>query len=68
LQKILIAVGILFLIAGFFWKWLGKIPLFKLPGDIITDKPNVKIFIPITSMIIISVVISLVIYLIRKFL
>lgn len=64
--KILIAAGIILLIVGIFWPFFSKIPLFKIPGDIIIDKPDVKIFIPITSMIILSVVLSLIIWLVKK--
>jgi hypothetical protein len=38
-----------------------------LPGDIVVDKPNFKLFIPITSMIIISILLTLFFWLIRKF-
>jgi hypothetical protein len=66
-QKILIAAGILILIIGFLWPWIVKLPIGKLPGDIVVDKPNFKFFFPITSMILVSVIISLIIWLIKKF-
>lgn len=66
-QKILIFTGIAILIAGFLWPWISKLPFGKLPGDIVVDKPNFKMYIPITSMIIISLIISFVIWLIKKF-
>ena len=66
-QKILIASGILILIIGFLWPWIVKLPIGKLPGDIVVDKPNFRFFFPITSMILASVIISLIIWLIKKF-
>lgn len=66
-QKILISVGVAILIIGLLWPWISKLPIGKLPGDIIIDKPNFKMYIPITSMIIISLVISFLIWLIKKF-
>ena len=66
-QKILIAAGILILIIGFLWPWIVKLPFGKLPGDIVVDKPNFKFFFPITSMILVSAIISLIIWLIKKF-
>ena len=66
-QKILIAAGILILIIGFLWPWIAKLPIGKLPGDIVVDKPNFKFFFPITSMILVSVIISLITWLIKKF-
>ena len=59
MQKVLIGLGVVFLAVGLLWPWLGKLPIGRLPGDIIIDRPNLKIYIPITTMIIISVVISL---------
>ena len=58
MQKILIGIGVMLLVAGVFWPWLGKLPIGRLPGDIIIDRPNLKIYIPITTMIIISIIIS----------
>lgn len=66
-QKILILIGVVVIIIGLTWPWLSKLPFGKLPGDIVVDKPNFKFFFPITSMIIISVIVSLVAWLIRKF-
>ena len=67
--KTLIIIGIILVIAGLIiyfagnkLSWLGH-----LPGDINIVKENVRIFIPVTTMILISVVLSLILYLIRKF-
>ncbi len=59
MQKVLVGLGLAFLAAGLLWPWLGKLPIGRLPGDIIIDRPNFKIYIPITSMIIISIIISI---------
>jgi hypothetical protein len=58
MQKILIGIGVILLAAGLLWPWLGKLPIGRLPGDIVIDRPNLKIYIPITTMIIISIIIS----------
>ena len=67
--KTLIIIGIVIVIAGVIiyfagnkLNWLGH-----LPGDINIVRENVRIFIPITTMILISGVFSLILYLIRKF-
>jgi len=65
-QKILIAAGILIVIIGLTLPWISKLPLGKLPGDIVVDKPGFKFFFPITSMVILSLVMSLIIWLIKK--
>lgn len=66
MQKVLIGIGLVFLAAGLLWPWLGKLPIGRLPGDIIIDRPNLKIYIPITTMVIISIVISLLVRFFRK--
>ena len=66
MQKSLILVGIGLLLAGLLWPWLSKLPLGRLPGDIIIDKPGFKLFFPITSMLLVSGLISLLLWLFRK--
>jgi hypothetical protein len=60
MQKSLILLGVVFVAVGLFWPWLGKFPIGRLPGDIVIDRPNLKIYFPITTMVIISVIISIV--------
>lgn len=57
---ILIAIGILFSFGGKI-SWLGR-----LPGDIYVEKKNFTFFFPITTSILISIIISLVMLLIRR--
>ncbi len=66
MQKWLIAIGLVIVLAGLLWPWLGKIPLGRLPGDIVIERPNFKVFIPITSMVIISLLLSLTGWFFRK--
>ena len=66
MQKSLIIIGIAIILVGLLWPWLIKLPLGRLPGDIVIDKPNLKIFIPITTMILVSIIISVVLWLLRK--
>ena len=62
--KLLIIAGIVCIVAGLLVTYVDKVPfLGKLPGDILIDRGNVKIYIPITSSILISILISLVFYL-----
>ena len=66
MQKILIIVGALLVIVGLLWPMLTKIPLGRLPGDIIVNRPTVKIFVPITTMVLVSIIISVLLWLFRK--
>jgi hypothetical protein len=66
MQKVLVIAGLILILAGLLWPWLGKIPLGRLPGDIVINKPNMKIFFPVTTMILLSLLISLIIRIFRK--
>jgi len=66
MQKIIIIVGILLVIVGLLWPLLTKIPLGRLPGDIIVNRPTVKIFVPIATMVLVSIIISVLLWLFRK--
>lgn len=66
MNRTLIAIGIALLVAGLAWPVLSKLPLFRLPGDIVIDRPGFKAFFPITSMLIVSLVVSAVLWLLRR--
>jgi hypothetical protein len=66
ISRPLIIIGALIILAGLAWPMLRHIPLFRLPGDIVVDRPGFKFMFPITSMIVISVVISLLSWLMRR--
>ncbi|MCW8859397.1 MAG: DUF2905 domain-containing protein [Deltaproteobacteria bacterium] len=66
MQKTLVILGVVIILAGLLWPWLGKLPFGRLPGDIVIDKPGLKMFFPITSMLLVSGLISLIMWLFRK--
>lgn len=68
LGKILVIAGIILIIAGVIiyfagdkLGWIGH-----LPGDIRVEKENVRFYFPITTMIILSIVVSIILWLIKK--
>ncbi len=66
MHRTLIFIGITLIFIGLLWPWLSKLPLGRLPGDIIIDRPAIKVYIPITTMVLISLVISLLLWFFRK--
>lgn len=66
MQRILILLGVILLIAGIAWPWISKLGLGRLPGDIRIERDGFNFFFPITTGIVISVVISLILWLLRK--
>ncbi|MGC5327974.1 DUF2905 domain-containing protein [Brevibacillus sp. SYSU BS000544] len=66
--KLLIGIGALLIVIGLLWQIGGRfLPLGKLPGDIVVEKENVKVYFPIVTCIIISILLSLGSYLFRLF-
>ncbi|HGG60546.1 MAG TPA: DUF2905 domain-containing protein [Gammaproteobacteria bacterium] len=66
MQRNLIIIGLIIAAIGLLWPWLSKLPLGRLPGDIVIDRPGLKIFFPITTMILVSVVISVLMWFFRR--
>lgn len=66
MQKILMVAGVVLVAIGLLWPWLGKLPLGRLPGDIFIDRPGLKIYFPLTTMIVVSLLISLILWLFRR--
>jgi Protein of unknown function (DUF2905) len=65
-NRILIILGTVLIVAGLTWPWLRRMPLFHLPGDIVIDRPGFKFFFPLTTMLLVSAVISLLTWLLRR--
>lgn len=68
LGRVLIYVGLIITAVGGVIYFLGLSWFGHLPGDIMIDKENFKLYFPLASMILISVAINLIIYIVRFFL
>ncbi|KAF5061042.1 hypothetical protein DSECCO2_319440 [anaerobic digester metagenome] len=66
MQRALILIGLVILAVGLLWPLIGKLPLGRLPGDIVIDRPGFKFFFPLTTGILVSIVLSLIAWLFRK--
>ena len=64
--KNLVIIGIVLVCLGLLWPLLAKLPLGRLPGDIIIRKENMNFYFPLTSCIIVSVIVSLIFWLFKK--
>ena len=65
MQKTLIILGVLILLVGLLWPWLGALPLGRLPGDIVIEKEGFRLYVPITTMLLVSAVVTLILWLFR---
>lgn len=67
LGLVIVVLGVAVIAIGLL-VWSGALSWFgRLPGDIRIEKENVKVFFPFTSMILISIVLTLVLNLLRRF-
>lgn len=66
MQRILIGIGAVLLLAGLLWSWLSRLGLGRLPGDIRIETETGYFYAPITTCVVISIVLSLVIWLLRR--
>ncbi|ALP51958.1 hypothetical protein Tel_01730 [Candidatus Tenderia electrophaga] len=62
MQKLLITIGVVLIVLGVLWPLLQKSGLGRLPGDIAVEKENFKFYFPITTSIIVSIVLSLILW------
>lgn len=68
IAKLLIVGGAVLIVIGLLWQIGGRfLPLGRLPGDIVVEKENVRFYFPIVTCIVISIVLSLGMYLFRLF-
>lgn len=66
--KFFILFGIIFILFGLFLSFFEKIPfLGKLPGDILIKKENFVFYFPITSSLLLSLILTLIFWLIQRF-
>ncbi len=66
MQKVLIVSGIVLLVLGLAWPWISKLGLGRLPGDIVIEREHARVYIPIVTSLVISVVLTLIVWLMRK--
>jgi hypothetical protein len=66
MQRALIVIGIALVLLGLAWPWVAKLGLGRLPGDIRIEGENGGFYFPIVTCLIVSVVLSLVLWLLRR--
>jgi len=66
MNRLLITLGLILLAIGILWPWLDKLGLGRLPGDIIIEKEHSRFFFPITTSLLISIIISILFWIFRK--
>jgi hypothetical protein len=66
MSRILIIIGLVIVAVGMLWPWLARVGFGRLPGDILIERGNFTIYIPITTGLLFSIVISVMLWLINR--
>jgi Protein of unknown function (DUF2905) len=66
MARFLIVLGLVLLVAGLLWPYFTKLGLGRLPGDIVFTRGNTTIYVPIMTSIILSIVLSALLWLIGR--
>lgn len=66
MQRFLVVIGLILLVAGLAWPWLSKLPLGRLPGDIHIVREGFSFHFPIVTSIVVSVLVSLLLWIFRR--
>ncbi|MGM0701441.1 MAG: DUF2905 domain-containing protein [Pseudomonadota bacterium] len=66
MNRTVIIIGLIVVAVGLLWPWLSKLPLGQLPGDIVIRRENFSFYFPVTTMILVSVAISAVLWLFNR--
>ena len=67
IPKLLIIGGLVLVVVGLLWHFGGRfLPIGKLPGDIVIKRENMTFYFPLMTSIIVSIVLSLLLFLFRR--
>ncbi len=65
-QRVLITLGVVLLLMGLLWPWLQKMGLGRLPGDLVIERETFRLYFPLATSIIISLIVTLLFWLFRR--
>jgi hypothetical protein len=66
MARFLIVLGLAILVAGLLWPYLSRIGLGRLPGDIVIERDNVTFYFPLMTCLLVSVLLSLVFWVVNR--
>lgn len=66
MSRTLIIIGLILVALGVLWPWLGRIGLGRLPGDIAIEGEKFSFYMPITTGLLISIVVSLIFWFLNR--
>ena len=61
-----IGIGLVLVVVGLLWSWLGRLGLGRLPGDIVIERGNFHFYFPIVTCLVVSGVVSLILWFLNR--
>jgi hypothetical protein len=65
-SRLLIVFGLVLVAMGLLWPLIAKLGLGRLPGDIVIERENFRLYLPIGTSLLISAVLSLILWLVNR--
>jgi hypothetical protein len=66
MQRLLIVVGLVLVLAGLAWPFLSRMGLGRLPGDIVIQRGSTSFYFPLVTCIVVSIVLSALMWLLNR--
>jgi hypothetical protein len=66
MARFLIVLGLAILVVGLLWLYLGKLGLGRLPGDIVIERENGAVYVPLATCLLLSLLLSLVLWVVNR--
>ncbi|PDT81184.1 MULTISPECIES: DUF2905 domain-containing protein [Sinorhizobium] len=66
MSRILIIIGLIIVAVGILWPWLMRIGFGRLPGDILIVRDNFTIYIPITTGLLVGILLTVILWLVNR--
>ena len=66
ISRLLIIFGLVLVGAGLLWPLVAKLGLGRLPGDIMIERENFRLYLPIGTSVLISAILSLILWLLSR--
>ena len=66
MSRALIIFGIVLIAIGLLWPVISKLGLGRLPGDIVIERENFRLYVPLATSLIVSIVLSLLLWLFNR--
>ena len=66
MSRLLIIFGLVLIVVGVLWPVIAKLGLGRLPGDLVIERDNFRLYIPIATSLLISLLLSLVLWFLNR--